>query len=176
MEIEYCKPSDLKPHPKNPRIHPDSAIEKLMKSIGEFGFVNPILISKDNYILAGHSRFKAAKKLGLKKVPVIRLDLSGEKAMAYMMADNKLAELSEWDFPLLEDVFNDLKLADIDLQLTGFDLTKIEDVFGNGKKQPDIITIPEKYEILITDIDESTQVKLLTRFQKEGLKCKALIS
>jgi len=176
MQVEYCKPSDLKLHPKNPRIHPESAVEKLMKSISEFGFVNPVLVSEDNYILAGHSRLKAATKLNLKEVPVIRLDLSGEKAMAYMVADNKLAELSEWDIPKLEDVFNDLKLADIDLQLTGFDLNKIEDFFGNEKKQPNTIIIPEKYEILIMDLDEAKQIDLLTRFQKEGLKCKALIS
>ena len=79
MQIEVVEISKLKPHPKNPRIHPDSALERLTKSVKEFGWTNPILVSEDGFILAGHARLKAAEKAGISEVPIIRLPLKGEK-------------------------------------------------------------------------------------------------
>ena len=87
-QVKLVKIDELKPHPKNPRIHPDSALDKLIKSMDKFGFTNPILASKDGIILAGHARCKAAKKAGIDEVPVIFLDLEGSDADAYLIADN----------------------------------------------------------------------------------------
>jgi len=128
MQIKTVSIKKLKSHPKNPRVHPDSALERLTKSIEEFGWTNPVLVSKDGYILAGHARVKAAEKAGLKEVPVIYLDLEGEKAEAYMIADNRLQELTDWDYPLLKDLLESLDTGIIDMEVTGFDLGEIEDL------------------------------------------------
>lgn len=120
--------SELKPHPKNPRVHPDSAIEKLERSIKEFGWTNPILVSKDGYILAGHARLKAAEKAGISEVPVIYLPLEGAKAEAYLIADNRLQDETDWDLPKLKDLLQELDTGEFDLELTGFDMSEIEDL------------------------------------------------
>ncbi|MCJ7829172.1 MAG: ParB/Srx family N-terminal domain-containing protein [Dehalococcoidia bacterium] len=126
VEIQSIEISKLRPHPQNPRTHPESAIDKLVKSLKEFGFTNPILISADNYVLAGHARLKAAEKAGLKEVPVIQLPLSGSKALAYMIADNRLQEETLWDFPKLKDLLGVLDTGELDLEITGFDINEIE--------------------------------------------------
>ena len=132
MEILKLKISDLKQHPKNPRKHPKELLERLKRSIEEYGFTNPVLVSKDNKILAGHARCKAAKELGISEVPVIRLDFDGAKADAYVIIDNKLNELSEWDIPLLESLIKDIEKSDFDVTLTGFDLTEIDELFSKA--------------------------------------------
>jgi site-specific DNA-methyltransferase (adenine-specific) len=128
MNVEMVAISDLKPHPGNPRLHPDSAINKLVKSIKEFTFTNPVLLSADGIVLAGHARLKAAEKAGLTEVPVIRLPLSGAKADAYMIADNRLQDETEWDLVALKDILSILDTGELDLELTGFDLEEIEDM------------------------------------------------
>lgn len=129
MEIKTVKLSTLRPHPKNPRTHPESAITKLVKSVQEFGWTNPILVSKDGYILAGHARLKAAEKAGLKEVPVIYLPLAGDKAIAYMIADNKLQDETDWDYHDLKDLLQELDTGAFDIELTGFDMEEIEELF-----------------------------------------------
>jgi len=128
MEIKTVKISELKPHPKNPRVHPDSAIEKLERSIKEFGWTNPILVSKDGYILAGHARLKAAEKAGFEEVPVIYLPLEGAKAEAYLIADNRLQDETDWDLPKLKDLLQELDTGELDLELTGFGMDEIEEL------------------------------------------------
>jgi len=128
VQVKTVKISELKPHPKNPRVHPDSAIEKLERSIKEFGWTNPILVSADGYILAGHARLKAAKQAGLKEVPVIHLPLEGAKAEAYMIADNRLQDETDWDLPKLKDLLQELDTGEFDIELTGFDIGEIEDL------------------------------------------------
>lgn len=120
--------ADIKPHPNNPRVHPDSAIEKLQRSIQEFGFVNPVLISKDGILLAGHARIKASKSQKLDHVPALILDLEGAKADAYLIADNKLQEETEWDLPVLKDLLEELDTGEFPLELTGFEMPEIEDL------------------------------------------------
>ena len=92
---------DIKLYEKNPRKN-DNAVEYVANSIKEFGFQQPIVIDKDGVIVAGHTRYKASKKLGLEKVPcIIADDLTDEQIKAYRLADNKVSEKSEWDFDLL---------------------------------------------------------------------------
>ncbi len=128
MQVKTVKISELRPHPKNPRVHPDSAIEKLERSIKEFGWTNPILVSKEGYILAGHARLKAAEKAGISEVPVIYLPLEGEKAEAYLVADNRLQDETDWDYEKLKNLLQELDTGEIDLELTGFDIDEIEDL------------------------------------------------
>ena len=128
MEIKTVQIANLKPHPKNPRIHPESAITKLVRSVKEFGWTNPVLVSEDGYILAGHARVKAAEKAGLSEVPVIYLPLAGDKALAYMIADNKLQDETDWDYPELKGLLQELDTGAFDIELTGFGMEEIEDL------------------------------------------------
>lgn len=117
--------NDLIPYINNPRIN-DNAVDKVASSIKNFGFKNPILIDKDNEIIAGHTRLKAAKKLGLKEVPVIRVeDLTDNQIKAFRIADNKTSEFAEWDMELLE-----IELEGLDDLFTGFDTAEFDDIMG----------------------------------------------
>ena len=126
LKIEYVPIADLKRHPGNPRKHPIEAVEKIKKSIEAFGWTAPILLDADGRILAGHARLKAAQAAGLDQVPVVRLPLSGIDADVYMIADNKLQELTEWNWPVLGDLIGELDTGGIDLSLTGFDESELE--------------------------------------------------
>jgi DNA modification methylase len=128
-QVKSVKIKDLKPHPKNPRVHPDSALDKLMKSIGQFGFTNPVLASKDGMILAGHARCKAAQKAGIEEVPVIFLDLEGADADAYLIADNKIQEETSWEKETLADLIKELQGLDYDVSFTGFSPPEIDELF-----------------------------------------------
>lgn len=132
MELLNVKISELKAHPKNPRKHPKELIERLKKSIQEYGFTNPVLVSKDNQILAGHARCKAAKELGINEVPTLKLDFEGAKADAYVIIDNKLNEMSEWNVPILVDLIKEIEQSDFDVSLTGFDDDEISDLFSDA--------------------------------------------
>lgn len=101
LKIEYLNIGDLKPYENNPRKN-EEAVKYVANSIKEFGFKVPIVIDKDNVIVAGHTRYKAAKKLGLEEVPcIIAEDLTEEQIKAFRLADNKVAEQSKWDNDLL---------------------------------------------------------------------------
>lgn len=118
MQIEYLSTADLIPYTKNPRKN-DGAAEAVAESIKEFGFKVPILIDKDGTIIAGHTRLKAAQKLELDKVPVIRLEhLSEEQARALRLVDNKISEFSTWDFSKLEERLE--QIINIDMERFGF--------------------------------------------------------
>ena len=121
LVIKYLPTDDLIPYANNPRRN-DTAVDKVANSIKEFGFRVPIVVDADNVIVAGHTRLKAAKKLGLKTVPcVVADDLTEDQIKAYRLADNKVSELAEWDFELL-----DLELDDIELDMSQFGF-EIED-------------------------------------------------
>ena len=112
--------NSIKPYENNPRCN-DDAVEYVANSIREFGFKQPIVVDKNYVIIAGHTRFKAARKLGLKEVPVLVADdLTDEQAKAYRLADNKVGEFAGWDFDALNDELSGI--FDIDMSDFGFDL------------------------------------------------------
>lgn len=121
MHIEYIDIDELKPYPNNARKHGKKDVEAIVASIEEFGFDDPIGIwSEENVIVEGHGRYQAAKSLGYTQVPVIRLDhLTDEQRKAYGLAHNKTAELSSWDFDLLDVELDDIE--DIDMTDFGFE-------------------------------------------------------
>lgn len=120
MKVKNTPIDELRPYAHNPKTHPETQIDKIARSIEEFGFLVPILIDADNYIIAGHGRLLAARKLGLVEVPTIRVDhLTEAQIRAYRIADNKLTE-SPWDIGELMVEIDDLKLGDYDIDLTGF--------------------------------------------------------
>lgn len=119
MQIVMKKCADLIPYEKNPRKN-DGAVPAVAASIEEFGFKVPVVIDKDGVIVAGHTRLKAAKKLGMAEVPcIIADDLTPEQIKAFRLADNKTGELAGWDFNLLDDQL--AELGSIDMSAFGFD-------------------------------------------------------
>lgn len=108
LKVEDIPIGDLIPYANNARIHDKQQIDELVKSIKQFGFTNPVLIDDDNNVIAGHGRIAAAKKAKLKNVPCIRLSLSEVERRAYAHLDNKLGELSQWDFKMLANDLTDI--------------------------------------------------------------------
>lgn len=128
-EVRYIDPLELKPYNNNPRIN-DYAVKRLVASIGEFEFTNPILVDKDLVIISGHTRREAAILKGLEEVPyIIASWMSPEKVKAYRIADNKLAELSTWDEPALKEELFDLQEVDFPLEVMGFTEMDLKELF-----------------------------------------------
>ena len=118
MQIIYKNVNDIKPYPNNPRNN-DNAVDAVAASIEEFGFKQPIIIDANNEIIAGHTRLKAAKKLGYEDVPCILADdLTPEQVKAYRLVDNKVAEFASWNFEVLDSELVDIE--DIDMETFGF--------------------------------------------------------
>lgn len=118
MNIIEMQVSDIIPYPNNPRKN-ERAVGAVAASIQEFGFKVPIIVDRDNVVIAGHTRLKAAQKLGLETVPVLRADdLTDEQVQALRLADNKTGEIAEWDFEKLEQELAGLEL---DMSLFGFE-------------------------------------------------------
>ena len=125
-QIKWEAVDKLIPYAKNARTHSDEQVAQIAGSIKEFGFNNPILVDKDNSVIAGHGRLMAARKLGMDKVPVVELDhLTESQRKAYVLADNRIALNSGWDTSMLSLELQDLK-DDIDLSLLGFDPDELD--------------------------------------------------
>jgi DNA modification methylase len=146
MKIELRPLSDIKPYEKNPRLN-DEAVDDVAASIREFGFRQPIVVDADGVIICGHTRWKAAQKLGLEKVPVhVATDLTPEQIKAYRIADNQTASLAEWNYDLLPLELADLQAANYDLGLLGFDAEELAKLLDPGVEEgltdPDEIPAP----------------------------------
>ena len=128
LQIAYLPPGRLRPAATNARTHSKKQLKQMARSIERFGFVNPVLISDDAEIIAGHGRVEAAKILGLRQVPTVRLsNLSAAERRAYVITDNRLAELAGWDRDLLASELKGLlELQFDDIELTGFSLGEID--------------------------------------------------
>lgn len=138
MEIKRVKLSEIRPYEKNPRRN-DSAVDAVAASIKEFGWQQPIVVDKDGVIIAGHTRYKAAKKLKCKEVPVVYADnLTEDQVKAYRLADNKVGEIANWDFDMLKIELADL--ADI-----GFDMKPFDFDFDRAKEQEEE-NAPESFD------------------------------
>lgn len=144
MNIVEITLKELKPYENNPRNN-DEAVEPVANSIKEFGFKVPIVIDKDNVIIAGHTRYKAAKKLGLEKVPcIVADDLTEEQIRAFRLADNKVSEIATWDIELLDIELDNI--LDIDMSLFDFNMN-IEEIPDELERD---IETNEKFIIKIT--------------------------
>lgn len=152
MKIEFKKIGDLKPYSKNPRKN-DDAVDYVANSIKEFGFLVPCVIDNKNVIVAGHTRYKAAKKLGIEDIPVIVADDLTEKQInAFRLIDNKTQELSSWDYGKLIEELKDL-VDDIDM--TQFAFAPV----GDDKEDDNIIAsqdLDEGEELDLDDFSDET--------------------
>jgi DNA modification methylase len=146
MKIELRKTSDIKPYPNNPRSN-DDAVDAVAASLREYGFRQPVVLDAEGFIICGHTRWKAAMKLGLEKVPVhVARDLTPEQIKAYRIADNKTAELAEWNYDLLPIELAELQACNYDLGLLGFDQDELAKLLNpelnEGLTDPDDIPAP----------------------------------
>ncbi len=146
MKIELRPFADITPYENNPRIN-EGAVDAVAASLREFGFRQPIVVDTEGVIVCGHTRYKAALKLGLEKAPVhVAKDLSPAQIKAYRIADNKSGELAEWNFDLLPIELGELQAMEFDLASLGFDeeeLTKLLNAGGNaGLTDPDEVPSP----------------------------------
>ena len=143
MELKKIKLSDIKPYEKNARKN-DEAVEYVVKSIKQCEYVAPIILDENNVILAGHTRYKALKKLGYTEAEcVIKEGLSEEQKKKYRLLDNKTSEFAEWDFYLLEDELSDLDFGDLEIDW-GIPNTEFEENNEHLREQENIDL--EEYE------------------------------
>ena len=139
LTIEHRPPGTLKPYGRNARTHSPKQIAEIAASIKAFGFNNPVLIDKDDGIVAGHGRVEAAKLLGLATVPTIRLEhLTEVQKRAYILADNKLAEKAGWDREILAIELQHLMQieVDFDISVTGFEMPEIDVLIEELETKP----------------------------------------
>jgi len=145
MHIDLWPIARVIPYDRNPRLNDGPAVDAVAASLKEFGFRQPIVVDRDGVIVVGHTRWKAAKKLGLAQVPVHVADLTPEQAKAYRLADNQTATIAEWDKGLLPLELADLKEANFDLGLLGFsedELAKWLQPVQEGLCDPDDVPAP----------------------------------
>ena len=133
LEVQDINLFLLKPYESNPRIN-DEAIDAVVKSIESFGFNVPILCDRQFTIIAGHTRWKAAQKIGLKSVPVIVLGLDETQRKAFAIADNKTAELAKWDYQQLRKVLYELKHKKFNLLSLGYSQAELQALFTKQKQ------------------------------------------
>ena len=149
MEIINKKTNEIKPYENNPRKN-DEAIKYVAESIKQFGFKVPIVIDKNGVIVAGHTRYKASKKLGLEEVPcIVADDLNEEQIKAFRLADNKVAEKSEWNFDLLDEELGDI--LNLDMSDFGFEL-KLDEEEKEVEEDDFEVELPEEPKAKLGDI------------------------
>ncbi|HOI56195.1 MAG TPA: DNA modification methylase [Phycisphaerae bacterium] len=141
--VELRKIDDIRPYERNPRIN-DQAVDAVAASLAEFGFRQPIVVDADGIIIAGHTRWKAARKLGLAKVPVhVATDLTPEQVRAYRIADNKSGELAEWDLEILPIELAELREGGFDMDLLAFDEEELASLLNKGMGVTEGLTDPD---------------------------------
>jgi DNA modification methylase len=152
MNVELRDIDTIKPYDQNPRIN-DAAVDAVVASLREFGWRQPIVVDGEGVIIVGHTRHKAAKKMGLKQVPVhVATDLTPEQVRAYRIADNQTASIAEWDMDRLPLELLGLQEVGFDLSLLGFDAEELARIMGNEVKEglTDPDEVPEPPEEPIT--------------------------
>lgn len=175
MKIEYKDINDLIPYVNNTRTHSEEQINQIASSIKEFGFTNPVLIDKNNGLIAGHGRVMGAKKLGLKEVPTITLEnLTEAQKKAYIIADNKIALNAGWDEELLKIELQSLQEMDFDYSNLGFDFEfDIEEISDNNEINLDNNKeYKEKFMIIIDCDSELQQEEIFYNLTNQGIKCR----
>src|SRR4051812_4494349 len=157
VAVQQMAVASLRPYPGNARTHSKKQIKQIARSIERFGFTNPVLISDDNEIIAGHGRVEAAKLLGLARVPALRLShLSPAQRRAYVIADNKLAQNAGWDRDILAIELQALIDVDFDLELTGFSLAEVDVLIEEARESsPEAPDAPEDELPLLPNSDRA---------------------
>ena len=166
IKIEYLKTDELIPYANNPRNN-DEAVDYVANSIKEFGFKVPCVIDNEKNVVCGHTRLKAAKKLGIKEVPcIIADDLTEEQIDAFRLADNKTSEAATWDFEKLEIELE--SISGIDMSEFGFDISVVEE---SETKEREDINYHESISVVIDCKNEEQAEMIFEKLQSEGYEC-----
>lgn len=180
-QIQYINLNDIIPYANNPRNNDGEAVDKVASSIKEFGFNVPLVIDKDNVIITGHTRYKAAKKLKIDEVPCIYAEhLTPAQVKAYRIADNKVSEFSTWNNDLLSIEIEQLQELDFDLELTGLEITEITDLISGDdeEEEPEVseanFNYQEQYGVIVMCEDEEQQEKIYNDLLEQGYTCKVV--
>lgn len=169
MPIVWKPIKKLKPYQKNAKKHTKEQVEQIANSIQEFGFTQPVLIDKQNNVVAGHGRILGAKQAGYKQVPTLCLDdLTEEQIKAYRLADNKLNE-SAWDFNLLDEELS-LVEEDFDMSLYGFDTEMTDEELDEALKEVQF-KAKEKHLVIVPCKTEKETIKVQKEIEQLGYKC-----
>jgi len=198
-EIKWIDINQIKRYENNPRIHTKEQIDRLKMSIQKFGFINPIVIDKNGYIVAGEGRYLALKELGYKEIPCIQLeDLTEDEIRAFRIADNRIQELSSWDYEkLLEELkllpnvdisgFSEVEYLQLERQLLNHFEVEFQDLNipedseekKKEKKEKDFVSVSfeipkEKREIFHIRLDEIADMLSVPRDKKKRRWGKAI--
>lgn len=169
LQIEYVSIDDIFPYENNAKIHTDEQIEEIANSIQEFGMIDPIGVWKNNEIIEGHGRLMACQKLGIKQVPIIRLDeLTDEQRKAYALAHNKLTMNTDFDFDALQNELADLE--SIDMALFGFDVKTIEEEMDKDSNQ--VKMSQGTYQIIVDCDSEKQMEEYYDQITGLGIECR----
>lgn len=166
MNIQLINIDKLLPYINNPRKNLN--IDKVASSIKEFGFQQPIVVDKNYTIIVGHTRFEAAKKLGLKEIPVQIADLTEHQARSYRIADNRLNQDATWDTKLLNLEFNDLLSNNINLDILGFSNDELDNLLLKTDEESDI-DLNENIESQEERINDIKMVQLFFNPENDAL-------
>lgn len=181
-QIQYINLNEIIPYANNPRNNDGEAVDKVASSIKEFGFNVPLVLDKDNVIICGHTRYKAAKKLKLNEAPCIYAEhLTPAQVKAYRIADNKVSEFATWNNDMLAIEFEQLQELDIDTGLTGFDISEVMNLISvdDVEEQEPVITeanfnYQEQYGVIVMCDNEEQQEKIYNELLEHGYTCKVV--
>lgn len=169
---------DLIPYVRNARIHTSEQVTRIAASIKEFGFINPVLIDKNNGIIAGHGRVEAAKKLNMETVPCIFVEhLTEIQKRAYILADNKLALDSGWDEEMLKIELEELSESNFDIDFLNFDIDLNKDAeleISENTTPEKEIAYKEQYGVIVMCKDEQEQERIYDELSERGYDCKVV--
>ncbi len=172
IAIVYKSVDELREYENNPRKN-ENAVAAVAASIELAGFKVPLVIDGKGVIVAGHTRLKAAKQLGMQTVPcIVADDLTDEQIRAFRLADNKVGELAGWDFDKLEAELEQLR--ELDMTAFGFDDADDEDDDSQTEREDLSSKVAAVYEVIVECADEYEQEEVFTRLIEEGLQCRVL--
>lgn len=169
MTIETVSIASLSEDPSNARRHPSRNLEQIKSSLRRFGQQKPIVVDATNTVRAGNGTLAAARALGWTSIGIVRSALAKTELTAYAIADNRSAELAEWDTDVLAATLADAEIGDV-----GFLDSELAKIAGQAAEEPRAQLPAERWLVLVTCDDEEQQAELLERFAGEGLTCKAL--
>lgn len=159
MKVQEKALEEIRPYENNPRKN-EPAVEKVAESLREFGWQQPIVVDADGVIIAGHTRWRAARRLGMQTAPVVVAEnLTEEQVRAYRLADNKTNEFASWDIDLLDSEL--LSIDDIDMELFGFDMTAVADRAAEVQEDDYEVQVPKTPTTKPGDIYELGEHRLI---------------
>jgi ParB-like chromosome segregation protein Spo0J len=174
MKILQVPVVDLSHDPANARKHPERNLDTIVASLRRFGQQKPIVIDRNNIVRAGNGTLEAAKRLGWEKIDCVRTELNGADATAYAIADNRTAELAEWDDEVLAATLNGLALEEGLLEAAGYDEEELAAMLADGSSDcgDDLSADKDVFELVVVCENEQDQEKVYNMMKQEGYKCR----